>query len=174
MANQPSAGTARAPETNLARRSQLSIAPLRMLDRFADEMDRMFDDLGLGFGRVGSTVGLMRWTPQIEISQHNSELFVRVDLPGLNKDDVKVDLTEDAITIQGERRHEHEEERQGVYRSERSYGHFYRVIPVPEGAKTDQAKASFKDGVLEITMPAPAEQATRGRRLEITEVPKTR
>jgi HSP20 family protein len=145
-----------------------------MLDRFADEMDRMFDDLGLGFGRAGSTTGLMRWTPQIEVSQHNNELFVRADLPGLNKDDVKVDVTEDAITIQGERRHEHEEERQGVYRSERSYGHFYRVIPVPEGAKTDQAKASFKDGVLEITMPAPSEQVARGRRLEITEAPKTR
>src|SRR5262249_43554774 len=133
------------------------------------------DELGLGWTRTGSTLGTMRWTPQIDISQHDNELVVRADLPGLSKDDVKVDVTEDAITIQGERRREHEEERGGVYRSERSYGHFYRVIPVPEGAKTDQAKASFKDGVLEITMPVPAEQATRGRRLEITEGPaKTR
>ena len=95
--------------------------------------------------------------------------MVRADLPGLSRDDVKVDVTDDAITIQGERRREHEDERGGVYRSERSYGSFQRVIALPEGAITDQAKASFRDGVLEITMPAPSEQVTRGRRLEITE-----
>ena len=82
---------------------------------------------------------------------------------------MKVEVTEDAVTIQGERRREHEEERGGVYRSERSYGSFYRAIPLPEGAMTDQAKATFKDGVLEIRMPAPPEQVTRGRRLEISE-----
>ena len=78
-------------------------------------------------------------------------------------------LYRDAITIQGERRSEHQEEREGVYRSERSYGSFYRVVPLPEGAMTDQAKATFNNGVLEITMPAPPEQVTRGRRLEISE-----
>ena len=67
----------------------------------------------------------------------------------------------------GERKREHEEERDGVYRSERSYGSFYRVIPLPEGAITEQANANFRDGVLEITMPAPP--ASKGRRLEITE-----
>ena len=75
----------------------------------------------------------------------------------------------EALTIQGERRREQEEERGGVYRSERSYGSFKRVIALPEGAITDQAKATFRDGVLEITMPAPPEHVTRGRRLEITE-----
>ena len=94
---------------------------------------------------------------------------VKADLPGLKKEDVKIDITDDAITIQGERRSEHQEEREGVYRSERSYGSFYRVVPLPEGAMTDQAKATFNNGVLEITMPAPPEQVTRGRRLEISE-----
>ena len=84
-------------------------------------------------------------------------------------DDVKVEVTEDAVTVQGERRREHEEERGGVYRSERSYGSFYRVIPLPDGAIPDQAKATFKDGVLEIRMPAPPDQVTRGRRLDIKE-----
>jgi HSP20 family protein len=77
---------------------------------------------------------------------------------------VKVDVTDVAITIQGERRREHEEDREGYYRSERSYGSFYRTVPLPDGAMTDQAKATFKDGVLEIRMPAPPEQVTRGRR----------
>lgn len=105
----------------------------------------------------------------MEVFQRNNDLVIRADLPGLLKDDVKVDVTEDAITIQGERKREHEEEKGGIYRSERSYGSFSRTIALPEGAMTDQAKATFKNGVLEVTMPAPPESVKRGRRLEIAE-----
>ena len=59
-------------------------------------------------------------------------------------------------------------ERVGVYRIERTYGAFYRVIPLPDGAMTDRATATFRDGVLEIRMPAPPEQVSRGRRLEVS------
>ncbi len=155
--------------------------PFRMLDRFAEEMDRLFDDFGFGRAlgpRFGSrffqwpwegSSGLQTWSPDIEVFHRDNELVVRADLPGLSKDDVKVDVTEDRITIQGERKREHEEKGEGFYRSERSYGSFSRVIPLPEGTITDQAKATFKNGVLEITMPAPPEQVRRGRRLEIAE-----
>jgi HSP20 family protein len=176
---------ARREEGQLARRdSSLGArSPFTMLERFAEEMDRVFDDFGFGrswlaprFGRSslrsplrGLTTELEAWSPDVEVFHRNNELVVRADLPGLNKDDIKVDVTEDGITIQGERKYEHKEEREGVYRSERSYGSFRRVIPLPEGAMTDQAKATFKDGVLEIKMPAPPEQVTRGRRLEISE-----
>lgn len=155
----------------LTRRATPVAGPFRMLERFADEVDRMFEDFGFGRGwhRHGFTTESLSWTPQIDVSQRNNELVIRADLPGLTKDDVKVDVSEDAITIQGERHREHEEDRAGLYRSERSYGSFYRVVPLPEGALTEQAKANFRDGVLEITMPAPPEQVTRGRRLEITE-----
>ena len=161
----------------LSRRESFAPSPFRLLERFADEVDRMFDEFGLGrgwgFGRnVGRSTPAGQsatWTPRIDVSQRSNELVVRADLPGMNKDDVKVDVTDDAIVIQGERRREHEEEKGGIYRSERSYGSFYRAIPLPEGAITDQAKATFKDGVLEITMPAPPEQVTRGRRIEISE-----
>ena len=154
-------------------------SPFRMLERFTDEMDRVFDDFGLGRGWLAPRLGydwlrspLQRvegWLPDIEMLQRNNELVIRADLPGLAKDDVKVEITENAVTIQGERRREHKEEKAGVYRSERSYGSFSRVVALPEGAITDQAKANFKDGVLEITMPAPPETVTRGRKLEITE-----
>ncbi len=110
------------------------------------------------------------WAPQIEVFQKDNELVLRADLPGMKRDDVTVDITEDAVTIQGERRHESEEEREGFYRSERIYGSFYRVIPLPEGAITEQAKANFRDGVLEITMPVPPK--SKGRRIEIGEAPK--
>jgi HSP20 family protein len=132
-------------------------------------MDRMLDDFT--FGRRSATPskrqGAELWAPNVDVFQRGNELVVKADLPGLSKDDVTVDVADDAVTIQGERRSEREEDREGVYRVERSYGSFYRVIPLPEGAITEQAKAQFKDGVLEITMPAPPAQATRGRRLEI-------
>jgi HSP20 family protein len=157
--------TRRAPST-------WNASPLGTLHRLTDEMDRIFGDFGFGRRWLGtplSRAGAELWAPQIDVFQRNNELVVKADLPGLKKDEVKIDVTDDAITIQGERRSEHEEEREGVYRSERSYGSFYRVVPVPEGAITDQAKATFNNGVLEITMPAPPEQVTRGRRLEISE-----
>lgn len=143
-----------------------------MLQQFADEMDRMFGDFGFrhGLTRPPTAREGMAWTPRIDVTQRNNELVIRADLPGMKKDDVRVDSTDDAITIQGERHREHNEERDGVYRSERSYGIFFRAIPLPNGAIADQAKASFKDGVLEITMPAPPEHVNRGRRLEIAEV----
>lgn len=145
-------------------------SPFRTLQRMADEMDRMFDDVGLG---RRSTRPLWRetggeaWAPELDVFQKNNQLTIRADLPGLKRDEVTIDVTDDAVTIQGERRRESEEEREGYYRSERSYGSFCRVVPLPEGAMTDQAKATFREGVLEITMPAPP--ASNGRRLEITE-----
>ena len=116
-------------------------------------------------GREGNSL----WTPQIETFQRGNEFVVRADLPGLTKDDVKVDVTEDSITLQGERREEHEDDREGYYRSERTYGSFCRVIPLPEGAITDSAKAQFNNGVLEIVLQAPPKEVSRGRRLEISE-----
>lgn len=148
--------------------------PFRLLERFANEIDSVFGDFGLGRSGLaarGRTRGtsLDIWSPEIEVYQQNNEFVVRADLPGLRKEDITVDLTDDAVTIAGERRKETETEQGGVYRSERSYGSFSRTIPVSEGAMIDQAKATFKDGVLEIRMPAPPDQVTRGRRLEIKE-----
>ena len=150
--------------------STRSGSPFTALQRFADDVDRMFADFGLGRRWASPSwreTATGMWAPEVEVFQKNNELTIKADLPGLRKDEVSVELTDDAVTILGERKREHEEEREGVYRSERSYGSFYRVIPLPEGAITEQANANFRDGVLEITMPAPP--ASKGRRLEITE-----
>jgi HSP20 family protein len=76
---------------------------------------------------------------------------------------VNVELTDDWLLIEGERRQEHEENQGGVHHTERSYGHFYRAVPLPEGVKADQAQANFKDGVLEIKMPMNEPQQQRRR-----------
>jgi len=132
------------------------ISPFRILERFADEVTRTFDDFGLGRGwnRVPASGDFVTWAPRVDVTQHNDEILIRVDLPGMEKNDVKVNVTEDAVTIRGERHRSQEEEHDGVYRSERNYGAFYRTVAVPAGALTDQAKASFKNGVLEIRLPA--------------------
>lgn len=167
-------------EDQLTHQAQLRTLnnPFQLLDRFADEI---FSGFGLGRRLTprgaqglrspwrGSSESVEMWAPEIEVFQKDNELVIRADVPGLTKDDIKVDVTDDSITIEGERKREREEERDGIYRSERSYGSFCRVIPLPEGAMADQAKATFKNGVLEIMVPSPPEQVRRGRRVEITE-----
>jgi HSP20 family protein len=149
----------------------------RALEHLNTEMDRLYDIFGLGRDWLGPRPGMFRprtrpgglWIPDIEMVQRNRDLVIRADLPGLTKDDVEVESSDDALTIRGERKWEREDEHEGVYRSERAYGSFYRVIPLPEGTVAEQAKATFKNGVLEITMPGPPLSATEGRPIPITE-----
>jgi HSP20 family protein len=131
----------------------LTYSPFRMMRSFAD-IDRMF--------------GGHRFSPEIEMLERDGKLLIRADLPGLTKDNVNVDVTEHSITIEGERKCEHESNEHGVYTCERSYGRFHREIPLPEGVKTDTARANFKNGTLEITMDAP-QTAKNRRRIEIRE-----
>ena len=140
-------------------------SPFGMMRRFADDMDRLFENFGfptLGQGNFARSVGLDRFSPQVDIFERDGKLVVRADLPGMSKDDVTVEVTDDAVVIEGERKFEHEENQEGVYRSERSYGRFHREIPLPDGVKTENAKANFKDGVLEVVIDAP--QTTKNRR----------
>jgi|ERR1043165_3149911 HSP20 family protein len=151
--------------------------PFQMMRRFSKDMERLFEDFG-GFNfpnffqtdfapfRMESENG--EWMPQVEVLQNNGQFKVRADLPGVTKDEVVVEVTDNFLAISGERKDEKEEKREGFYRSERNYGSFYRQIPLPEGAMTENAAATFQNGVLEITIPAP-QVAASTRKLEITE-----
>lgn len=147
--------------------------PFAMMRRFSDEMERFFDDFGFGRGWLRSRLGHGRefgqgvWSPQVEVSEHDNQLVVCADLPGLKKEDIKVEFSEGALTIEGERRQEHEETQVGYQRSERSYGRFYRSIPLPEGVDPEKAKANFQNGVLKITMPMPQHKGSQSRRIDV-------
>ena len=148
-----------------------SSGPFSMMRRFSDEMDRMFDRVFEGYGfpaqeRFSPWTASEVFSPHVDIFERDGKLVISADLPGLTKDDVKVDITEDAILIEGERKYEHEQREEGVYRSERGYGQFRRQIPLPEGVKSETAKANFKNGVLEVTMEAP-QIAKNRRRIQI-------
>lgn len=148
-------------------------SPFGLMRRVTGDMERFFSEFGFGglrpFFWREAELGLPTWTPDIEVYEKDNTLLVKADLPGLKKEDVKIDVTEGALTIQGERKHEVEEKKEGFYRSERHYGSFYRCIPLPEGAITERAKATFKDGVVEVAIPIPPKDVRKGRRIEIEE-----
>jgi HSP20 family protein len=123
--------------------------------------------------RGGQSGGLQQsrfgglWAPQVEVFERGNTLVVRADLPGLSRENVDVELDEDALIIRGERRNDVEDESDGLYRSERSYGSFYRAIPLPEGIDASACNASFKDGVLEVTLPKPPQQRSKAQRIDV-------
>jgi HSP20 family protein len=150
--------------------------PLAIMRRFSDEMDRFFEDFGLRRGWFGSRgkqdqqdqeFGQSMWSPQIEIFERNNQLTICADLPGLKKEDIAVEFSGHVLTIKGERRQEQEKTEKGYRQSERSYGRFYRSIPLPERIEPENAKATFQDGVLTITMPLPQHEEPQSRRIEI-------
>jgi len=162
-------GKSRAIRKPPAPEALTSMNPSSLVRRFIDEVDRLADDFGLGRGLLSSFERELpgKWAPPIEMFKRDGELVVHADLPGLRKDDVKVELAENAVTIEGERRNVREEKQEGFYRSERSYGEFFRRVPLPEGFNSEEARASFRDGVLEITMPARKGETKAARKLEI-------
>jgi HSP20 family protein len=133
-------------------------SPFALLRRATADMERLFDGIPAEFLSKQDSRAFkeLRWTPSVDVIEKDRVLTIRVDLPGLTKDEVKVDVTGDAITVQGERKKEIQEDREGQYRLERAYGSFFRAVPLPEGVKPEDVKASFKNGVLEVTAPLSA------------------
>lgn len=152
-------------------------SPFTFMRRFSEDMDRLFEDFFLErpFGALATPAWPERWMagreawPAVEVLEREGKLFVRADLPGMTKDDIVIDVSADTLTIRGERKREHEERKEGYYRSEREYGAFERSIELPAGAEIDKASATFDNGVLEVIIPAPALEAARGRRIPIGE-----
>jgi HSP20 family protein len=146
--------------------------PFEMIEQLSNEMDRMFQSFAFrpfSWRRGGEESSALRtmWSPEVDVHEEGNQLKVCVDLPGIPRENVKVDIEDGAITVQGERHEERTEggEGQRVRRMERRYGSFYRTIPLPDEADVEQAKANMKDGVLEITLPIT--EKIQGRRLEI-------
>jgi len=143
-----------------------SLSPFGWMREFTREMDRMFR----GFAPLKEAEA---WAPAIDVQQCNGTLMVTAELPGLKKEEVRVEVTDDSLIIEGDRKREHKEDHEGFHRRERSYGHFYRSIPLPEGAKIDQVKAELSDGVLKVSLPVP-EVKKHIRQITVEEGPKAK
>jgi HSP20 family protein len=141
----------------LSPREFFSANPFSLMRRMSEEMDRIFGDFGQGRSQGESSV----WAPAIEVAEREGNYIVHAELPGLKPEEVKVEVTNDALVIQGERKSEQEQNQGGIHRTERRYGQFYRSIPLPEGVNPEQVRASFQNGVLEVTVPVPQVQSNR-------------
>lgn len=136
------------------------VTPSRALSRF-EEMERMFEDFvprgwmhRWGWPSWGElTRPMERLAPRVDVIDRDDEVVVRAEVPGIDKKDLEVSLTENAVTIKGSTRREDKEEKGDYYRSEIAQGAFQRTVSLPSMVDTDKAKASFKDGVLELEVP---------------------
>jgi HSP20 family molecular chaperone IbpA/uncharacterized protein YndB with AHSA1/START domain len=143
--------------------------PLVVMRRMSQEMDNLFDRfIGRPLGiPVLMQSGSRNWTPPVEVTRRDNQLVVCADLPGIKREDVHVEIRNDKLTIEGDRHMQGEQSQGQEYRrTERPYGHFYRVVPLPEDVDPDSATASMHDGVLEITLPV-MPSGRQGRRLDI-------
>lgn len=179
----PQTSIRRSSSTAPVRGGDYGYGPFTLMRRLSDDMDRLFENFGFGrsfglgttpFGATdrdlwsGSTIEKeAAWLPQVEAFRRGDKFVVRADLPGIKKEDVHAEIDQGVLTISGQRTSEREDERDDYYRSERSYGSFYRTIPLPEGVESDNCEATFKDGVLEVTLPVPKESSRNARQIQI-------
>ena len=126
--------------------------PLRELERMRGEMDGFWDSF-FETGGVKRTGDVGTWMPNLDLSETKNEIIVKAEVPGLDHKDIDISLSEGVLTIKGEKRQEKEEKDSNYHLVERSYGSFTRLVRLPKEVKSDKISASYKDGVLKITLP---------------------
>jgi len=114
---------------------------------FHNHFNRLFD--------TAENTNARSWNPAADVYETDTAIVINAELPGVNKDNISVDLKEGILTLKGERSEESEEKKESVYRKERRYGRFERAFRLPEGVKTEAITADYKDGVLKIGIPKP-------------------
>jgi HSP20 family protein len=129
--------------------------PTRDLDTLQTDVNRVFDAF---FGDRAANGRARRWVPAIDLVETDEHFVLKVDLPGLEKDDVEIEVKDGLLTVSGERKAEHQESKDGYHRIERAYGSFSRSLTLPQGVDADQVQADFNQGVLEVRVPKPAER----------------
>jgi len=139
--------------------------PFEELREMQNDMDRIFNRF-LGRDISSTERSNYAWLPRVENFTKDNNLVFRCELPGMDPKDVEVTATERGLTIKGERKHEKDTKEEDYLYHEMAYGSFERHFDLPEGVKTDQMKAKFTNGILEVTVPAPAIAKTRKIEIE--------
>ena len=148
--------------------------PARVLSTF-EEMERRVEDL---FRMPFSFMEPSRWTrhrmsemegvsPRVDVFEEGDNFVVKAEIPGMKKEDIEVNLTDNMVTISGEKKQEEKVEKKDYYRLERSYGSFTRSFRLPKEVQTDKAKATFKDGVLEVKVPKTEEAKKKEKKIPV-------
>jgi HSP20 family protein len=154
--------------------------PFTMLRQMTAELDRVFDEPFWSARRWPLLRSIERpepaaWAPKVDVFEKENRLVTRVDLPGVKKEDVTVHVTEGHLALSGERKQEKEEKKEADPKGSKKddkYGSFSRAVQLPEGEKLEDVKATFADGVLEVSVPLPVPQDRAVRKVEIQEPAK--
>jgi HSP20 family protein len=159
----------------------LSVAPAGFwpFTNLRREIDRLFDDFTAGPWRLPTRHSLFdvepfwrgdfSWgkVPAVDVADTDKGYEITAELPGMDEKNIEVKLSEGTLTIKGEKKEEKEEKRKGYYLSERHYGSFQRSFSVPDGVDADKVEASFKNGVLTVTLPKTPESQKKEKQIEI-------
>ncbi|MEO0080644.1 MAG: Hsp20/alpha crystallin family protein [candidate division WOR-3 bacterium] len=137
--------------------------PFREVSSLREDMERLFDSM---FGRLPRERVETFWSPVLDIQETDDAIIVHAELPGMKKEDIKIQLSGDTLTISGERKFEAEQKGKTWYRVERAYGRFQRTIVLPAEVAGDKAKAAYKAGILELTLPK--SEKAKAREITIT------
>lgn len=147
--------------------------PFMDLTRWERDMDRMMEDF---FGRRVRPWWPEGWSrtneldvraPAVDVFEEKDDIVVKAEIPGMDKDNIQVNLTDHTLTIKGEKKKEEEVKEENYYRSERSYGSFFRTLELPKDVHADKVKATFKNGVLEVRMPKTEEAKAKEIKVKV-------
>lgn len=139
-------------------------APFGLMQRWQREINRLFGD-PFGDWLIPEEPCTEDWMPAINIYEGKENFVVEAELPGMKKDEIHIYMSGDNLNITGQRVEEHEEKGRGAYRSERCFGHFHRVIPLPVAVKADAIEACYRDGILTVTCPKTEE--ARAKQIDV-------
>jgi HSP20 family protein len=144
------------------------VAPFEEMERWFEEAFRKpFFSPWMPRFRFPELREFREFSPSVDIFEEGNEVVVKAELPGMGKDEIDVNITDDVITISGEKKSEEKIEKKDYFRFERSYGSFSRSLTLPAETQTDKAKASFKDGVLEVRIPKTEAAAQKVKKITI-------
>ena len=139
--------------------------PFREIERMRREMDRLWDSF---FERTPARVEeAVEWLPTLDVSETKNDYVVKAELPGMDPKDIDISLTNDLLTIKGEKKQEKEEKEENYHLIERSYGSFTRSVRLPGQVQSDKINAHFKNGVLKVTFPKTEEAKKKEIKIKV-------
>ncbi len=139
--------------------------PFRELEEMSNRLNQLFRPGATG-GEREALAGF-DWAPTVDISETDDAYVIRADIPGVAKEDIKINVENNVLTLQGERRKREEKKGEKFHRIETSYGSFVRSFTLPDDVKEDAVNAEMKEGCLEVTLPKSAEKKPKSRSIEV-------
>ena len=135
--------------------------PWREMPAVQGSLNRFFDDPFFRISRMVEDSEMGMWNPAVDLYEKDDHFMIKAELPGVDKNDIKIDLKDRLLTLSGERTYDNEVNEENYFRRERTYGKFQRAFTLPADVDSDKIKAEYKDGVLQIEVPKPEEKKAK-------------